>query len=155
MNSTKINKFSYEFDGIEIYIFFVESKKEIMFEEDETDTNNLRFIETSFFLNVSFFNFYIINFNGVSYKFKGVRLHENLSEFNKRIEYVLDPIALHMSYFQIKDSLNEIKQKNSKSSCDYILTRLESYLLNFVAIGEKRLLHYENENEYESDMDTC
>jgi hypothetical protein len=47
--------------------------------------------------------------------------------------------------------------KKRRSYCDYRLTRLENELLNFVAIGEKRLLHYEHENEkeYESDMDTC
>lgn len=155
MNSTKINKFSYEFDGIEVHVFFVESKKEVMYQEDENDKNNLRFIETSYFLGMTNFNFYIIHFNGFSYKFKGVQLHENLSEFKERIDNVFDPITLHMSYFQIKTTLNEMKHR--RSYCDYRLIRLENDLLNFVAIGEKRVLHYENENEkeYESDIDTC
>jgi len=152
MNPTKNYKFSFEFDGIEIYIFFVESNKDIEYIENCNDKNDLIFIEKDYYVGSTTFNFYIINFDGFTIKFKGLAYHETIDRFEERIERVRDPLALQISYFKLKQVLIEMKRRNTY--CDYLINRLENEILNFVAVGEKRLLNYEFETECESDMDT-
>lgn len=156
MNSTKNYKFSYEFDGIEIFIFFVESETDIEFMENCNEINDLIFIETDYYIGNNTFNFYIINFDGLSVKFRGFK-NENIEQFEERIYTVKDPISLQMAYLKIDMVLTSMKQrqlyceswKNDNISCRGI----ENDILNFVAVGEKRLINYEYESENESDID--
>lgn len=156
MNSTKNYKFSYEFDGIEIFIFFVESETDIEFMENCNEINDLIFIETDYYIGNNTFNFYIINFDGLSVKFRGFK-NENIEQFEERIYTVKDPISLQMAYLKIDMVLTSMKQrqlyceswKNDNISCRGI----ENDILNFVAVGEKRLINYEYDSENESDID--
>lgn len=152
MNSTKNYKFSYEFDGIEIFIFFVESETDIEFMENCNEINDLIFIETDYYIgNNTTFNFYIINFDGLSVKFRGFK-NENIEQFNERIERVGEYLTINISYLKLKLALKDFKFGYTSKQL-WKLTRIENDILNFVAVGEKRLINYEYESENESDID--
>lgn len=156
MNSTKNYKFSYEFDGIEIFIFFVESETDIEFMENCNEINDLIFIETDYYIGNNTFNFYIINFDGLSVKFRGFK-NENIEQFEERIYTVKDPISLQMAYLKIYMVLTSMKQRQlyceSWKNDNISFRGIENDILNFVAVGEKRLINYEYESENESDID--
>jgi hypothetical protein len=151
MNSTKNYKFSYEFNGIEIFIFFVESETDIEFMENCNEINDLIFIETDYYIGNNTFNFYIINFDGLSVKFRGLK-NENLEQFYERVERVGGDFTINISWLKIKLALKDFKLRYTSKEL-WKLNRIENDILNFVAVGEKRLLNYEYESENESDID--
>ncbi len=151
MNSTKNYKFSYEFDGIEIFIFFVESETDIEFMENCNEINDLIFIETDYYIGNNTFNFYIINFDGLKVKFRGLK-NENIEQFYERVERVGGDFTINISCLKIKLALKDFKLRYTSKEL-WKLNRIENDILNFVAVGEKRLLNYEYESENESDID--